>query len=307
MCAMKSDKFSLLAFFKRYPNEEAAVEYFEKLRWGDGVRCPHCGSVHVSKCKHPMPYRCKECRKHFSVRVGTILEDSKLPLQKWLLAIYILTNAKKGISSIQLAEYLECTQKTAWFLAHRIREAWQEQLDKFSGIVEVDETYIGGTEKNKHRNKKQNAGRGAVGKTPVVGVRSREGKVKAGAVASVDCKTLSAIVYNNVTEGATLCTDNFSGYNTITGYNHYRVNHSAGEYVRDNMHTNGIEGFWSILKRGLLGVYHKWSVKHLNRYVGEFVIRYNSRENAATDRIQSVILGGIGRHLSYKELIYGTP
>lgn len=169
---------NLLEFFKKFPTDKEATEFFEKLRWADGVICPYCGSRHISSCKVPMPYRCRNCRKHFSVRIGTILNESKLPLQKWLLAIYILTNAKKGISSLQLAEYWGVTQKTAWFLAHRIRESWVQNSDKLNGIVEVDETYIGGKEKNKHSSKKLKEGRGAVGKQAVIGLKSRCGDVK---------------------------------------------------------------------------------------------------------------------------------
>ena len=300
-----SDKLSLITFFEQYPNEESAVKYFESLRWQDGIRCPYCGSVHISDCKGkaPMPHRCRDCRKFFSVRVGTILSDSKLPLQKWLLAIYILTNSKKGISSIQLSEYLNCTQKTAWFLAHRIREAWLSQSDKFTGIVEVDETYIGGVEKNKHNSKKLHSGRGSKGKTPVVGLKSRDGKVKAYAAEKTDKATLTSAIRNNVEKGSTVYTDQYKAYNGLKEFKHKRVNHSADEYKRGQVHTNGIESFWATLKRGYYGIYHQWSDKHLQRYVDEFAARFNMRDKTVLERLRSVVINGINKHLSYKELI----
>lgn len=301
-----SEKFSLIQFFKQYPNEAAAVRYFEELRWSDGVKCPHCGSTRIANSKYNMPYRCKDCRKHFSVRVGTILEDSKLPLLKWLLAIYILTNSKKGISSIQLAEYLECTQKTAWFLAHRIREAWlSSDTDKLSGTVEVDETYIGGREKNKHYGDKLRAGRGAVGKIPVVGLKSRSGQIKAFAVKRTDKTTLHSAINNNVIAGARVFTDQYNSYSGLKGFDHCSVDHSAREYVRGIIHTNGIESFWAILKRGYHGIYHSWSIRHLQRYINEFAARCNMHDATPFDRIQKTIVGGYDKRLSYRKLING--
>lgn len=237
---MATETLSLYEFFKRFPNEEAARKFFEGNRWADGVHCPHCGSLSVAEVKNhkPMPYRCRDCRQHFSVRTGTVLGDSRLPLHKWLMAIYMMTTSRKGIPSTQVARELGITQKSAWFLCQRIRETWLAQAGDngadMGPTVEVDETFVDGKEANKHASKKLNKGRGAVGKAVAVGsIKAYDGQVRAAHLSGTDKATLHRYVIANVETGSTVCTDGHAGYRSLMNHIHLTVRHSVGKYVNE--------------------------------------------------------------------------
>ena len=298
---------TLQELFRMFPDDATAERWFAEQRWPEGPHCPYCGSTNVqSGAKHKtMPYRCreKECAKRFSVRTKTPMEASNLGYQTWAIALYQVTTNLKGVSSMKLHRDLGITQRSAWFLAHRLREAWKDHGPQFSGPVEVDETYIGGKEKNKHAHKKQRLGRGGIGKSIVAGARDRAtNRISAGVVQGTDAHSLQGFVASRTAEDAKVYTDQGAGYQGMP-FDHETVNHSVSEYVRDQAHTNGIESFWSMLKRGYQGTYHHMSAKHLDRYVTEFSGRHNDREADTIDMMGNIVQGMAGKRLTYKGLV----
>jgi transposase-like protein len=302
--AKQPKAMSLKDFQEWLPDEAAAVAYFEKVRWAGKPCCPYCKSDDVLRVKSgkPMPFRCRACRDHFSVKTGSVMQSSKIEVRTWLIAMYFMSVAKKGVSSCQMSRQLGIRQATAWFLCQRIREAWNQGRFLLDGEVEMDETYIGGKEKNKHSSKKLRAGRGAVGKVPVVGLKQRNGRMYAVVSATPSKQVLHEIIDERVHPSATLYTDDHRGYIGAPVKSHVAVRHSAGEYVRGQAYTNGVESFWALLKRGYYGTYHKMSAQHLSRYVDEFATRHNACGSTTKEQMEATLSGTVGKTLPYKEL-----
>ena len=299
---------TLVELMDMFPTEEAATEWFESVVWPDGRYCGKCGSDNTREVKNakPMPYWCTDCRSYFSVRTGTPIARSNVPLRKWAIAIYLCLTSLKSVSSMKLHRDIGVSQPTAWFMLHRIREAWAgDDDDQLDGPAEVDETYIGGKRKNMPKSKRKKlTGRGAVGKTAVVGVKDRDsGEVRAEVVRNTDGQALKGFVREHVEPGATVYTDEAKAYKGMPEFDHEAVNHSVGEYVDGMAHTNGIESFWSMLKRAHKGTFHKISPKHLDRYVREFAGKHNIRDSGTLVQMRDTVARLVGRNLLYRDLI----
>jgi transposase-like protein len=304
---------NLSALAKYFSDEDAARELLEEMRWGkDGAVCPHCGGADpyklTPKATSKKPgrkglYKCKACRKQFTVTVKTVFEDSRIPLSKWLLAIHLLGSSKKGMSAHQLHRNLGISYKAAWFMAHRLRYAMASGplSALMEGVVEIDETYVGGKPRFKGT---VTVGRGNEKKTPVVALVERgTGRVKAAPMQRVTAENLGKVLRDNVQPGTKVYSDEFKSYIGATKgvFEHDTVNHWRGEYVRGNTHTNTVEGFFGLLKRGVNGVYHHVSRGHLGRYCDEFAFRYENRKVSDGERAKKLVKGAEGKRLTYKQ------
>ena len=301
---------SLIELFEMFPDDESAEQWLEEQRWGqegEPSECPlcgDCGKLKATPNRKPMPYWCGTCRSHFSVRTGSVMHRSHIPLRKWVIAIYLWATSLKGVSSMKLHRDLNITQKSAYFLAQRLREAWSEFSGDMDGPVEADETYVGGKAKNMHAHKRAElTGRGGVDKTAVAGIKDREtNQVKAQVVERTDAKTLQGFVTGNTAEDAQVYTDEATAYQGLPRP-HDTVKHSVSEYVNGMAHTNGIESFWAVLKRGYHGTFHHLSAKHLQRYINEFATRHNLRPKDTITIMSETVAKMEGKRLTYADLI----
>jgi transposase-like protein len=298
---------SLFDLMEAFPDEQACVDHLRAIRWRDGEFCPHCGSTKIYHFSDRKTFKCGDCRDRFSIKVGTIFEDTKLSLRKWFMAIWMITNHPKGTASITLAKDLKITQKSAWFMLHRLRHA--ARTNSFNaplkGDIEADTTFVGGKEKNKHADKRTPGSQGGANKAVVLGIVERDGELRAIHVPDAKAKTLQEEVLKNVAKGSAVLTDEDRSFIGLDrDYTHLSVNHSQGEYVRLGgfVHTNTAESVWALLKRQIFGIHHWVSDKHLNRYVSEMTWRFNRRDMKTTCRMNDLFTCVEGR-LTYKTLI----
>ncbi len=307
---MSTTNIDIASFNKAFSTDKKCRTYLEATLWNGTQICPHCNSTRTFKLNGTSHrkglYKCSVCRKPFTVTVGTIFERSHIPLNKWIFAMYLLVTARKGISSLQLSKEIGITQKSAWFMLQRLREACKEDTFLLSGIVEADETYIGGKEENKHESKKSKDGRGPKGKSIVLGMRKRDGDTVIKAIKDTKKETIHTEIKNNIAPDSILCTDEHASYKKMEDYLHFTVNHSVKEFVNGMAHINGIESVWAILKRGYHGIYHHFTEKHLQRYISEFTFRLNEGncKIPSMTRVDSLFEKTIGKTLTYNELIF---
>jgi transposase-like protein len=301
---------SLTEFTDFFHSEEVCLQHYTATRFANGEYCPHCNHREIYSFKGGKRYRCASCKKDFTIKTGTLFGESKLPLRKWFTAIYLLSTTSKGMSSVQLAKHVGVTQKTAWFMAHRIRAAHHQKTEKLTGTIEADECYLGGKAKNMHAKKRREVitGTGGINKVPVFGIKTRDGEIRAIVVENTDSSTLHPLIKQHVAAGSTLYTDEHRAYNGLSkDYVRGIIRHGASEFVKGDCHTNGIESFWAVFKRGYHGVYHQMSKKHLQRYVNEFAFRFNQKANPM-QRVFSDVVQRVANHrqLPYKILTQKT-
>lgn len=306
---MKSEFKNLTQLLDFFKDEETCKKYYEEKRWGGHVACPHCGSLKIYRTNRGFKCGEKLCAKKFTITVGTIFENSKISLRVWFAAMYLISTSKKGVSSLQLAEQLGVTQKTAWFVLHRIREMLKDNsTEKLEGEVQADETFVGGKNHNRHKDKKIPHDVSFSGKTPVIGLIQKDGKVRTFVANDISAATIHPIMVGNVKEGSILVTDAHQGYVGLKDrYTHVSVKHDGEGYTvtigNQRFHTNNIENFWSVFKRGIIGIYHFVSAKHLNRYCSEFGYRHNNREFSGVEKFNNALLNADSTVLTYERLI----
>jgi transposase-like protein len=296
---------TIIQLMAAIPEEQTAIDHFTAMRWKNGSYCPYCGSVRVYHFSNKRTHKCGDCRQRFSIKVGTIFEDSKIDLRVWMIAIWLITSHKKGIASTQLAKNLGVTQKTAWFMTQRLRYAIRTKSFNawLDGNIEADEMYHGGKERNKHASKRKGGTQGGSGKLAVLGLLQRSGELHTSLASDTKGETPTGIIKANVLPGSNLMTDANSAFSRLGSvYNHQRVNHHIGEYARGLVHTNGIESVWSLFRRQIIGTHHFLSFKHFSRYLGEMTWRFNRRSMGKGNRVNALLEAANGR-LTHKELI----